>query len=85
MAFFDTRTFALATLIPGAALAQMTFGQPIGTSEDEIRANLQRQGYTVTYIEVELDEIEVEAIKDGVEYEIELAANGTITAFDRED
>ena len=72
--------------IPALALAASSVGDVVGTSEPEIRATLESQGYTVQEIEFEDDEIEVEVLYDGKPYEIELAADtGTIVEIEAED
>ncbi len=72
--------------IPALAFAASAVGDVLGTSEAEIRANLESQGYIVQKIEFEDGEIEVEAIFEGQEIEIELASNtGAIIEIETED
>ena len=76
----------LATLIPVAAFANFTVGERVGTDMDEIRAAFEAKGYTVSEIEVEDGEIEVEYTVDGQSYEVSVAADtGTITEVELED
>ncbi len=72
--------------VPALALAATTVGDVVGTSEAEIRASLESQGYTVQEIEFEDDEIEVEVLYDGKPFEIELASDtGTVIEIEAED
>jgi uncharacterized membrane protein YkoI len=68
-------TGILLGLIPVAAFANFAVGDTVGTDIDEIRAKFEAQGYTVTEIEVEDGEIEVEYVLDGQEFEVTLAAD----------
>ena len=75
-----------AVILPAAAWAALSTGDVIGTAEEDIRAALTADGYEVHEIEVEDDEIEVEASRDGQLYEIELSADtGTILEIELED
>ena len=75
-----------ALLVPGAALAQIGVGDVLGTSEADVRAALEAQGYTVMEVEIEDGEIEVEAMVDGQEVEFEVAADtGAILEVELED
>ena len=77
---------ALAALIPVGAYANFAVGDKLGTDLDEIRAQFEAQGYDVTEIEVEGDEIEVEYVVDGTAYELEIdAATGTVLEIELED
>ena len=77
---------ALAALIPVGAYANFTVGQTLGTDPEEIRALVEQEGYDVTEIEIEGDEIEVEYIVDGVEYELEIdRATGAVLEIELED
>ena len=68
-------TGILVALIPAAAFASFAVGETVGTDLDEIRAKFESQGYTVTEIEVEDGEIEVEYVLDGQEFEVTIAAD----------
>ncbi len=83
----NTKALLLAgLLIPGAALAQVGAGDALGTSEADIRAAVEAQGYTVSEIEFEDGEIEVEAMLNGQAYEIEIAADtGLVLEVELED
>ena len=76
---------ALALLIPSAALAQVTLGQNLGTTEAAIRASLTEAGYTVTDIDFDSDEIEIEAVRNGQKYEIELTLQGVVKEMQLDD
>ena len=84
-----SKTILLAGLLfPGLAFAQVNPGDTLGTSETDIRAKLEAQGYVVTEFELEDGEIEVEATLNGTAYEIEVSGeNGNVlkVALDEED
>lgn len=73
MANLSKTAFLATLLIPGAALAQINVGDPLGTSEAAIQAALETQGYTITEIETEDGEIEVEASIGGQSFEFEVS------------
>lgn len=76
----------LAALIPVGALAAISVGDSIGTDVDAIRASFEAEGYTVTEIEVEDGEIEVEYLDGDQEYEVSIAADtGLVTEIELED
>lgn len=83
----NTKALILAgLLIPGAAFAQFQTGDVIGTTEADIRAAVEAQGYTVSEIEFEDGEIEVQALLDGLMYEIEVAADtGLVVEIELDD
>lgn len=85
----NLKALALTTAIvslPALGYAAVSVGETLGTSEAEIRANLEAAGYTVTEFERENGEIEVEVMIDGVEQEIVVAANsGKILEIELED
>ncbi len=62
-------------LVPGVALAQINVGDTMGVTDAEILSTLEAEGYRVLEIEMEDGEIEVEAIRDGQMFEIEIAAD----------
>ncbi|WP_299686167.1 PepSY domain-containing protein [uncultured Tateyamaria sp.] len=73
-------------LVPATAFAGLELGQPLGTTEEGIRAALTDMGYTVEEFEAEEGEIEVDVTLDGVAYEVEVAADtGHIIAMELED
>ncbi len=73
-------------LIPGIAMAQINVGDSLGTTEQAIRAELEAQGYTISEIEVEGDEIEVEATLDGQAFEFEISTEtGSVIEIELED
>ncbi|PSL19469.1 PepSY domain-containing protein [Shimia abyssi] len=83
----NVKALALSCLlIPGAAFAQINVGDTVGSTETDILAALEAQGYTSMEIEFEDDEIEVEAMLDGQEYEIEISPEtGDVLAINLED
>ena len=73
-------------LIPGIAMAQINVGDSLGTTEQAIRTELEAQGYTISEIEVEGDEIEVEATLDGQAFEFEISTKtGSVTEVELEE
>lgn len=76
---------SLIALAPLAAIAQLNVGNPVGTDEASIRTALETAGYEVVDIEFEDDEIEAEVLLNGEEFEIEIAADGTILEVEAED
>ncbi|NOD96834.1 hypothetical protein GS610_06390 [Ruegeria sp. HKCCD6228] len=80
-----TLTGLIATA-PVLALANVGLGDKLGTSEADIRAALEAQGYQIEEIEIEGGKIEVELIKDGVETELVLSdTDGVVTAIELEE
>lgn len=65
-------TVLLGTM--GAALATVSLDDKLGSTEDDIRAALTAQGYTVLEFEVEGGDLEVEVSLDGREMEIGIDA-----------
>ena len=85
----NTRTtlgaVTLALLIPVGAYA-VSVGDQMGTDLEAIRASFEAEGYTVTEIELEDGEIEVEYLVDDQEYEVSIAADtGLVTEIELED
>ena len=82
-----TLTLAAALIAaPALAFAQFNVGDTLPTAEADLRAALESQGYQIDEIEMEDDEIEVEAMLDGVEYELVLsAATGQVIEIELED
>ncbi|CUK07368.1 hypothetical protein RUE5091_02931 [Ruegeria denitrificans] len=79
-----TLTGLIATA-PVLALANVGLGDKLGTTEADIRATLEAQGYQIEEIEFEDGEIEVELVKDGVETELVLSeTDGEVTAIEIE-
>jgi len=61
-------------------------GDVLGTSEADIRANLEIHGYDVQRISIDGDEIEIDALLDGQEFEIELSSDaGAVLEIELED
>lgn len=80
-----TLTGLIATA-PVLALANVGLGDKLGTTEADIRAALEGQGYQIEEIEFEDGEIEVELVKDGVETELVLSeTDGVVTAIELEE
>ena len=72
-----TATLGVASalaIMAGAAYANIAAGDKLGTTEAEIRAALEGQGYTVEEFEMEDDGIEVELAMDGKTFEAEIDA-----------
>lgn len=83
-----TAIAATCLLVPGIAIAQMNIGDNLGTNEADIRSALEAQGYAISEIEIEDNEIEVEAMRDGQAYEIEVSVETGLVievALDDED
>ena len=75
-----------AILAPVIAFAAVSVGDSLGTSDADIRAKLEAAGYTVNEIEREDGEIEVEAVRDGLPVEIEIASDtGMIVEIEVDD
>lgn len=85
----NLKTLTLVTLLIGApalAMANISVGDTVGTDEAEIRAVVEAQGYTVSEIEIEDGEIEVEVLLDGVETELVVdMTTGIVTEIELED
>ena len=81
-----TLTTAIAMLVPALAHAGVSLGDRVGVEEAEIRANLEKAGYKVKEFEFEDGEIEVEAVLDGQEIEIEISpSTGKVAGLELED
>ena len=77
---------ATLSLAPGLALAGLSVGDSMGKTETEIRASLEKQGYTVNEIEIEDGMVEAEVALNGKEYEIEVdPKTGTVVEIELED
>jgi len=63
---------AAALLAPSIALAGVSLGDKLSNTDEGITASLEAAGYSVLEIEREHDEIEVEALLDGTQHEIEI-------------
>ena len=73
-------------LVPGVALAQINVGDTMPVENAEILSMLEADGYRVLEIETEDGEIEVEAVRDGQTFEIEIAADtGMILEIELDD
>lgn len=72
--------------LPAVSAIALGAGETVGTSETEIRAALEAAGYEVGEIEFEKNEIEVEARRDAVNYEIEVSPEtGVILEIEEDD
>lgn len=70
----------------GIAMAAVNVGDTLGTTEDEIRAALTAEGYSVEEIETEENEIEAEVSLDGKEIEVVVdAKSGLVLEIELED
>ena len=75
-----------ALLCPTLAFAQIEVGDMAGTDEAQILAFLEADGYTIQEVETEGTELEVEAMLDGVLFEIEIdLETGLIAEIEVED
>lgn len=73
-------------LVGASAYANVVTGDVVGTSEAEVRASLEQSGYSVLSIEIDGNEIEVEASLDGVATEIEVSSDtGAVTEIESGD
>jgi len=79
--------FSLSGLLAstGIALAAVSVGDTLGTTEDDIRAALTAAGYTVEEIETEDGELEAEVTLDGQQMEVVVdAKSGAILEMELE-
>ncbi|WP_300037677.1 PepSY domain-containing protein [uncultured Roseobacter sp.] len=74
MTFFKSLALTACIAVPGYALAQTNLGDAAGKTGEDVAAYLTGLGYSVIEVEAEDDEIEVSALLDGVEYEIEVSS-----------
>ncbi len=72
-------------LIPATAFAQVSVGSNLGTSETAIRAALQAQGYSVSEVDIETGEIEVDVEIDGQMYDVEISPETGLVLAVREE
>lgn len=74
-----------AVSVPSIAAA-LSAGDTAGTTETDIRAVLEAEGYDIKGFEYEDDEIEVEAMLDGKLFEIEISPKtGVIMEVELDD
>jgi len=72
--------------MPSLAVAAVSVGDQLGTTEEGIRAALTAQGYEVTKFEIEADEIEVEALFDGQMLDLDISPDtGLVIEIEAED
>ena len=77
---------ALIAAVPALSFADITSGQVVGLTDAEITQSLAAEGFEVLEIEREDDELEVEVMRDGQEFELELdPATGVLLAMEAED
>lgn len=75
-----------ALLFPTIAFAQIGVGDVAGADEAQILAFLEADGYTIVEVKTEGMELEVEALLDGVLFEIEVdLETGQIAEIEDED
>ena len=73
-------------LVPSIGLAQVNVGDEIGVTEASVRSAFEAQGYVVSEIEFEDDEIEVEVTKAGQAFEFEISPEtGLVLEIETED
>jgi spore cortex formation protein SpoVR/YcgB (stage V sporulation) len=84
---FKTPALIFSTLAaPTLAFAGLSLGDQLGTEEAKILAALEAEGYVIQETEAEEGEFEVEALLDGVLYEIEIDLNtGEVVEVELED
>ncbi|MCP4380339.1 MAG: PepSY domain-containing protein [Hyphomicrobiales bacterium] len=86
-----TRTSKLIALAgavamtPALALGAVTVGDELGTTLEAVRAQLEKEGYTVTEFDDDDGEIEIEATKDGLEIEFVVTEAGKVIEIELED
>ncbi|MCV0428992.1 MAG: PepSY domain-containing protein [Roseibium sp.] len=69
-----------------AALAAVSVGDQLGTTEEDIRTALTSQGYTVEEFETEDGKLEAEVSKDGQELEVVVdAKSGLVLELELEN
>ncbi len=72
--------------VPGLALAGMSVGDSVGTSDEEIRAALTAQGYSIEEIENEDGKFEAEVVLNGQTFEIEIDPHsGNVLEIEEDD
>jgi hypothetical protein len=73
-------------VLPSLALAAVSVGDQLGTTEERIRAALTAQGYEITKFEIEAGKIEVEALLDGQMLDLEISPDtGLVIEIEAED
>jgi hypothetical protein len=77
---------AALIIAPTAALADLSQGDVLGTTEEEIGVALENRGYVVEEIEFDGDVIEVDIAVNGDAMEIEVdAATGQVLSVEGDD
>ena len=72
--------------LPSLALAAVSVGDQLGTTEEGIRAALTTQGYEITQFETEDGEFEVDALFEGQMLELEISPDtGLVIEIEAED
>lgn len=72
--------------LPSLALAAVSVGDQLGTTEQGIRAALTTQGYEITQFETEDGEFEVDALFEGQMLELEISPDtGLVIEIEAED
>lgn len=72
--------------LPSLALAAVSVGDQLGTTEQGIRTALTTQGYEITQFETEDGEIEVDALFEGQMLELEISPDtGLVIEIEAED
>lgn len=81
-----TALSAAVVIVPALALAAISKGDVVGTTEAEVTARLTEQGYTVREIEMEDAEFEAEVVMNGEAFEITIdSETGQVTDIEIED
>lgn len=77
---------AALMMAPAVALAGISLGDSVGTTDADIRAAFEAAGYTVEDIEREDGEIEVEVLQNGAEFEFGIAPDtGAVVEMEKDD
>lgn len=72
--------------VPSLALAAVSVGDRVGKSDEEIRAALTEQGYTIEEIENEDGKFEAEVVLNGQAFEIEIdSQTGNVLEIEEDD
>jgi len=82
----STATAAAGLVAVGGLAHALAVGDTLGTSEADITAALEAQGYAVEEFETENGGFEVEVMMNGQEIEIEIASDsGAVVEIESED
>ena len=72
-------------MAPSLAMAGFTLGDTLPSTEEALRAELSGQDFVVEEVEIDDGMLEVEATKDGIEYELVIKPDtGEIVEIEQE-